>query len=142
MKKLTTMIDDATSATITRELEKRGWSKRKTGRLIDEAISKLAAWEETPEHSVTITRLSKLGFGYCARTPERQESPSRPDHSGSYQAINEAIEADLTYQSMRSDGTDMAMAWFVETPSGWRRIVSSDWQYSLNADGTVVVSTE
>jgi hypothetical protein len=127
MKKLTTNIDDTTAETITKMLEARNWGIRKTGRLIDEAVQKLSAWEESEMKTVTITNRSKLGWGWTTWTPERPEPPSKPEWVGTHRQVCEAIQSDRTYQSCVSGGTYLATAWFVKTPAGWKRIVDNHW---------------
>jgi hypothetical protein len=136
MKKLTISIDDKTGDTIIKTLTARGWGTRKTGRLIDEAIDKLAAWEETEGKYATITRWSKLGYGYTAWTPEHPEPPYRPDYTGTYLTVREQMEQDRTLASMRSGGTYLATAWFIKTPDGWKRVVS---EFDLEMDGSCKV---
>lgn len=139
MRKITTMIDDKTSETINRLLIARGWGVRKTGRLIDEAVGRLADWDESDQKKVEITRRSKLGWGWTTWTPERSSPPSRPDYTGTYRVVCEARAADRTLASMHSGGTYISTAWFIKTPAGWKRIITQDWESEFDYGNSVKV---
>jgi len=86
--------------------------------------------------TITITRRSKVGFGYNAGASQvwnesqtqsflQVDKATRPDHTGTILQVNKAISEDRTLASYRG-GTYYTTAWFVKVRLRWRRIVNDD----------------
>jgi hypothetical protein len=81
--------------------------------------------------NATITRKSKIGFGYTSAVENddfgnlRVCSTTRPDHVGTILQVNKSIQSDRTLASFQG-GTYYSTAWFVKLNGKWNRIVNSD----------------
>lgn len=86
--------------------------------------------------NVTITRRSKVGFGYntiASQVWNKSQTQSflqvnettRPDIVGTILTVEKEIQRDSTFQSLRG-GTYYTTAWFVKIDGKWRKIIDSD----------------
>lgn len=84
------------------------------------------------EMNTTITRRSKVGFGYNTSASQvwnksqtqsflQVDETTRPYHTGTILSVQQAIQNDRTFQGLRS-GTYYTSAWFVKINGQWRRI--------------------
>jgi len=75
---------------------------------------------------ITITRKSKLGFGYSAFEKSHRDI-SAPTHTGTILQVENAISDDRTLASFQH-GTAYVSCWFVRANGEWRRIINDgDW---------------
>lgn len=75
--------------------------------------------------NVTITRRSKVGFGYNTSITDDPdgwhiEPPTVPEHVGTIRQVAEALEEDRTLKSLQS--TFKVCAWFVRHKGTWLRV--------------------
>lgn len=81
---------------------------------------------------ITITRRSKIGFGYTANVENDERGNlvvcdvKRPDYTGTILSVQKMIASDRTLDSFRSGGTYYRTAWFVKIDGVWKRLVESD----------------
>jgi len=81
--------------------------------------------------NVTITRKSKVGFGYTSAVENDERgnlkvsATTAPDHVGTILQVQKSIESDRTLSSFRS-GTYYSTAWFVKIDGEWRKIKNTD----------------
>jgi len=75
---------------------------------------------------IVITRETELGYGFttCPGT-----EPTAPIWTGVYYSVCMQLSEDANWRSLRS--VDKEAAWFVETETGWRRIVKESDMYNL-----------
>lgn len=85
---------------------------------------------------VTITRRSKVGFGYNTSVEEvwnknmtqswlQVRETTKPDITGTILTVCKEIQADNNFQSLRQ-GTYHTIAWFVKDNEVWRKIKNTD----------------
>ena len=83
---------------------------------------------------VTITRRSKLGFGYNTQPKNNDgypeiESTNMPDYVGTIKQVVNMIDIDKTFQSVKSGGTWYTTAWFVKISGHWYKLdFSNTWK--------------
>lgn len=81
--------------------------------------------------NATITRKSKVGFGYTSAVENDERGnlqvseTTRPDHTGTILQVGKAIESDRTLASFRH-GTYYSTAWFVKVDGRWMKIKNTD----------------
>ena len=79
---------------------------------------------------ITITRRSKVGFGYTASCIQGKHGlyvpePDRPVHVGTVKTVSKQVDNDRTLKSFSSGGTCYSQAWFVKHAGKWYRIVDN-----------------
>jgi len=89
------------------------------------------------KNKITITRRSKVGFGYNAGASQvwnksQTEShldvdpTNQPIYTGTFNQVFKEIASDRTLASYKSGGTFHTTAWFVKVAGVWRKIKSTD----------------
>jgi len=93
--------------------------------------------------TVTITnptRTRKWGWGYSTNPTGRDaysiEMPSRPDYTGTLKTVQDAIDSDRTYASMKSGGTFINTQWFYDGKRITNRAEFIDWWNSFDREET------
>lgn len=80
---------------------------------------------------VTITRRSKVGFGYetqpTGNDPWSILPTTSPNHTGTVKTVLRKIEQDKYFESLQS-GTYHTTAWFVRIGGYWRKLSEDNWQ--------------
>lgn len=93
--------------------------------------------------NATITRRTKIGFGYNAGCSQHwnesmtqswlaPDETERPTHTGTIKQVLDDIESDRTFGSYKSGGTYYTTAWFVKLDGKWRRIVGEFSEHEMN----------
>lgn len=82
-------------------------------------------------NTVTITRKSKIGFGYTSAVENDERGNLKvcdvaaPKHTGTIGQVEKMISEDSTLKSFQG-GTYYRWAWFVKIDGEWKKIQPSD----------------
>ena len=100
---------------------------------------------------ITITRRSALGFGYNAGAVQGEHglyvpAPTKPDHTGTFRQVTEAIDEDRTLASFHG-GTYYTTAWFAKHNGAWCKIITEYYEWDLASEisdgwANVVIETK
>lgn len=88
--------------------------------------------------TITVTRKSKLGFGYTAGCIQGEHGlevaeVTSPDYQGTIRQLDETIRNDRTLQSFKSGGTLYRTAWFVKIQGQWHKLIQ-DFRHETVSD--------